>query len=144
MKRLVPSNDGLDLLVNEIGAFEGFQYLDDSATARIEVDADGNWTVEILPISYARHWRPSSTPTVEGSGNDVLRAAPVGAGSTFTIVSDAAGNVIVWAHQTSGTSRDLLANDIGPGVDVQEPYPGWLGPMILEFEVDGGWTAGIG
>ena len=120
-----------DLLVNTIGAYAGTVPLDlahGSATYRLEIKADGDWTVTIKPLSSVRRF----TGKVAGSGDDVLSYR--GGARVATITHDGESNFVVWAYYAKSTA--LLVNEIGP-------YRGksaLSGNAILEIGADGAWS----
>jgi len=124
----------LDLLVNTIGAYEGFRplnFLNDQHTTRLQIQADGAWTVEIKPL------RDAHTATVPGHFDDhgddvVLLQGPT---DTAHFVNTGGANFIV---QSYGSTRELLVNEIGA-------YDGTViipsdASTVLEVQSDGAWS----
>ena len=132
-------NNNLELVVNEIGEFDGYAWLDDDV-ARFEIDAEGDWILEVLPLSYAVKWDPRLAP-ISGSNKDVVVMPPTTAG-VFNADTSGGGNHIVWHHRDEFFD-DLLLNEIGPVSGYQEP----LGPSgalsYLEVDSDGSWTFSV-
>lgn len=135
-------DNGLELLVNEIGAFGGFMYLDQTDTAKLEIVADDAWVIEIAPISYAAHWR-TDTGASSGSGHDVVRATRPAPGSTFVTNSTTAGDTVIRAHEMIGADVELLVEKTGNLVDSQVPFPNWAGHTLLQIETSGTWNIAI-
>lgn len=131
------NNDKIDLLVNHIGAYKGTVPIDldnDNPTARFEVTASGEWTIEVVAL---REVRRESAPGFEGEGDDVVFLD----GEFDTIAVDgtrADGNFAIWAY---GDSRDLLVNEIAP-------YSGVViipkGTLLLVIQTEGPWAIGLG
>ncbi|HEC09718.1 MAG TPA: hypothetical protein ENI86_09160 [Acidimicrobiales bacterium] len=135
------TNAKLDLLANDIGASDGWYWLDEPDTTRLEITADGNWTVEIAPTSYARKWRFDNGP-ISGTGPDVLLIPPVGP-KVFSADVDGTGNDVVWHYRGTGTfDKDLLLNEIGQVSDNQKTMQTTSIPSYLGVDVDNDatWT----
>jgi hypothetical protein len=120
----------LDLLVNEIGNYQGTVLLP-QGTANLEITADGPWTVVVSPAATARSW--TSGP-IAGRGADVIIYLGDTKPAAITHVGEA--NFVVQAYPTSGGSSDLLVNEIGP-------YNGTVvfpGSSLVVIGADGDWT----
>jgi hypothetical protein len=140
-----PDNEPIDLLVNHIGSYEGtrpLDFLDAENTARFEINANGQWEIQIVPFSEMRH---VNIPGVaEGSGDDVILLYGSGVPDIITIdASQAKSNFVVWGW---GNSRDLLVNEIAPysgTVLIQNNLPIDNGALVLVIEATGNWTMDI-
>jgi len=124
--------DQIDLLFNTIGKFSGTTLLDrydGESTARIEVEADGNWTITLAPLSNARQF----TDKANGSGPDVL----IYQGSTgvATLKNQGESNFAVWFF--SSDTSDLAANEIG-NYTGEAVIP--AGPTAVQIESEGKWS----
>lgn len=121
-----------DLLVNEIGEYDGtvpFGLITWRGKNKyLEVQADGDWTIKILPFSMAPAL-PSS-----GYGDGVYRYTAK-SGVTRKLTHNGDSNFIVTYFH--GSDWDLLVNEIGS-------YSGRkrfvAGPGIVEIVADGRWT----
>lgn len=122
----------MDLLANTIGNYSGTTVLDvndGEETERLDISADGNWTVTISPLASAKRF----TGSAEGTSDDVLiYEGPVGV-ATLTHKGDS--NFAVWFYSTS--SSDLAANEIG-NYSGEAVIP--EGPTLVEVETEGKWT----
>lgn len=122
----------LDLPVNTIGDFSGTTILDRNDgenTARIEVEADGTWTIELAPLSTARQF----TDKAQGTGPDVLiYQGPTG---VATLKNQGQGNFAVWFFSTE--TSDLAANEIG-NYSGEAVIP--EGPTAVQIESEGKWS----
>lgn len=122
----------MDLLANTIGNYEGTTVLDvndGEETARLDISADGNWTVTISPLASAKRF----TGSAEGTSDDVLiYEGPVG---VAMLSHKGDSNFAVWFYSTSGS--DLAANEIGnyTGEAVMPE-----GPTLVEVETEGKWS----
>ena len=125
----------MDLLVNTIGNYKGTTVLDlndGEETARLDISADGNWTVTLSPLASAKRF----TGSAEGTSDDVLiYEGPVGV-ATLTHKGDS--NFAVWFYSTS--SSDLAANEIG-NYSGEAVIP--EGPTLVEVETEGKWSIDV-
>lgn len=127
----------IDLLVNTTDVYEGIVALDfdsDDHTTRFQVDAEGEWTIEVLPLEAAR---VISVPgTIEGSGDEVILVQ--GTPDVATIAGNAEERYFaIWAY---GDRRDLLVNttDLYQGsVIVQRDA------IVMAITAEGGWSISI-
>ncbi|MEW9549826.1 hypothetical protein [Nonomuraea sp. NPDC050783] len=126
-----------DLLVNAIGDYKGtraFNVLTARKIRSFEVNADGAWTLQVLPITKARYWAIKA----KGTGADVLRlTSPSRAARRITLQHTGESNFAVWALDDRGRSTKLLVNRIGD-------YKGRVllpaGTRYATVEADGAWT----
>ena len=125
----------IDLLVNEIGGYEGevaLNFGEDPAALRIE--ADGDWTIDLVHLAEAPRW--DGEGVYEDRGDSVLIVDGVADGLTpVTLTHDGESNFAIW---TWGESYpDLIVNDIGA-------YEGTTllpdGSLVLQVDADGTWT----
>lgn len=132
------SGEKIDLLVNDIGRYDGVRPLDfgsDEWSDRLEINADGAWSAVIEPITAAE---PISVPDSghSGRGDTVLRLL----GSdpdTATLSHSGESNFAVTSY---GNSRRLLVNEIGK-------YNGTVivprDTVVIEVVADGSWDLAI-
>ncbi|TQL47156.1 TM2 domain-containing protein [Homoserinimonas aerilata] len=121
-----------DLLINTIGPYSGvtafgFNTLSEGTT--LEINADGNWSITISPISAA--------PALAASG--VGDAVYLFDGSSGKLTASHAGsrNFIVAEETGKAFSPGLLINDIGT---YSGTVPLSSGPSVISVKADGGWT----
>ena len=98
-----------DLLVNEIGAYSGSVYIAPGVN-RLKVTSSGTWTIEVRPITDAKHWNGESALT--GKGDSVVNLTG-GASGITTIKNKSKSNFAVIGYSQEGDYLDLLVNDIG-------------------------------
>jgi hypothetical protein len=129
-----------DLLVNEIGAYNGgaefgvggLSSVGDPA-ASLKISADGNWTVTISPISAAPQF-PSS-----GTGDGVFLYDGDASNLALTHDGDSNFSVVEYTSELFGT--DLLVNEIGSYTGT---VPLSAGPALVTVSANGNWTATLG
>lgn len=128
----------IDLLVNEIGSYNGTRPLDFGASElaeRLEIQADGSWSVLVEPIIEAKSVRVPTTNT-SGQGDMVLFLSG-SSPDTAEISHTGESNFVVQAY---GNSRRLLVNEIGS-------YSGTVivpqDTIVLEIVADGRWQIAI-
>jgi hypothetical protein len=126
-----------DLLVNIIGDYSGTVLFDEQTgihSVAFRVDADGSWTITVMPVAQAFRWDQAASVT--GTGDDVVLVDPPTTGlTTVDITHNGSANFAVWAYGSTGT--DLLVNEIGP-------YAGESllgdGTFLVEIAADGSWS----
>lgn len=129
------SLESTDLLVNEIGNYNGTVLLDggwsDTETSKLKITADGGWTITLVPLQKVKSF--NGKVPITGTGDDVFYYKGEIASATFT--HDGASNISVKTH---GSDSDLLVNEIGP-------YKGTLvwTPGLYTVNADGNWSATI-
>mgnify|MGYP003565233222 FL=1 len=117
-----------DLLVNEIGDYNGRVLGPEDAYGGISIEADGNWVVQVVPVSQA----PRASGTVQGTGDDVFFWD--GADRTVAALThDGDSNFAVWLYSANG--RDLLVNEIGPFVG-----EGIVDSGLFQITANGNWS----
>ena len=138
------NNGNKDLLVNTIGAYDGYTALlrgntDAYNNAMLEIKADGNWIVVIDQIVA------TSTSTLFGTGDKVTGL--IQGNGTNNIVSiinaNSNSNFSIWAYSLDGTDKELLANTIGDYTG-QTVFDMKLLPYYLVIHSDGAWSIDFG
>jgi hypothetical protein len=121
-----------DLLVNRIGNYTGttaygMNHL--GTSAKLQVEADGEWTVTVRPLSKA----PELKLPHEGTGDGVFRY--LGDAAQWKLTHSGSSNfaVIQYADLFPG----LLANEIG---QFRGTVPATAGPVIVTITADGAWS----
>jgi hypothetical protein len=137
--------DQIDLLVNEIGSFNGSKPLGITASGEylLDVQADGKWTVTItqpFPPSDA----PKPPQTFSGSGPEATAMVYLASGlTTFKMTHDGSGNFAIWLLDSSGQYVDLLVNEIGTFDGSKATGIRTAGAYLFGVEADGNWTLEI-
>jgi len=128
----------LDLLVNDIGNYEGQVALNFSEDpAAIRVEADGDWTIDLVPLSEAPRW--DGETTYEATGDSIVIVDGVADGLTpVTLTHQGESNFAIWAWGES--YPDLIVNDIGT-YDGTTLLPD--GSLVLQVDADGAWTIAV-
>ncbi len=122
----------IDGLVNEIGNYTGttaYGLMDMGNTpVKLQIVADGSWTIKIAPISSARVL-PAST---SGKGDAVFKFE--GDAADFAITHKGSSNFQV---QQYGGDLNMGVNEIG---NYSGTVPFVAGPTVLVIGADGTWT----
>jgi hypothetical protein len=143
---LMKSNgDWVDLLVNEIGEYSGKKAIgiDKSGSYLLDIEADGNWTVNITQP------RPSSgvkkPVTFTGKGDDVPQFINIKKKGLvrFNMSHDGESNFAIWLMDGNGKYVDLLANEIGSFSGSKALKIRKKGIYLLDITADGNWSVSI-
>jgi hypothetical protein len=127
----VYQGDESDLLINEIGPYQGARPLSGREPVIFDIDADGSWTVRIEPMGRA------DSAAFSGRGDAVSGLFdPPGMGP-WQIKHNGQANFIVYSHCAGGS--DLMQNEIG-GVDGSRVVQFSRGPCFWEVQADGDWS----
>lgn len=122
-----------DLLVNEIGNYSGVTAygLNDfgGSPTKIQITADGSWTIRIAPISSA----PALPRSVTAIGDKVFRYD--GSAADWAISHKGSSNFAV--IQSGGLMPNLAVNEIGA---YQGVVPLIEGPSVVTITADGRWS----
>lgn len=129
----------IDLLVNEIGPYDGRRpvnvwLLNPEVVRHLDITADGNWTVTARSILETQ----ALTTSLNGSGDDVVRYS--GGVNTLTSSHNGSSNFILVGYKTTGEYAGLIVNEIGAysGTDV---IPS--GTAIVDIVADGNWSLDV-
>ncbi|EPR75868.1 hypothetical protein ADILRU_1828 [Leifsonia rubra CMS 76R] len=121
-----------DLLVNTIGTYNGisvYGFNSFTEATTLEINADGNWTITIAPISTAPALATS------GTGDGVyLFDGPAG---KLTATHNGSSNFVVLEETGETFSLGLLVNEIGT---YSGTVPLSAGPSVISVQADGNWT----
>ncbi len=133
-----PGNQKIDLLVNTIGNYEGFRpldFMDDEITTRFEVKADGEWQLDILPLTTAPI--VDVPASVKQSGDYVFWLR--GSSDLLKAQSNSDSNFVIYGYSASDR-RKLLVNEIAP-------YSGTVmlpsNTYLIVVEAEGAWTIDV-
>ena len=100
-------------------------------TARLKIEADGNWTLKVQDVTKARR----VTEKIVGTGDDVvIYSGPAGVIAARALSED---NFVVWSYSDSS---DLLFNEIGP-YRGENTISG--GPLVLSIQAVGSWSMNV-
>lgn len=125
-----------DLLVNEIGEYSGTVDINFGYTPPlrgIDINADGDWSIVILPADWARDLGTSGG---QGTGDEVVDASRL-AGATVRLTHDGESNFQIWAYDADGDTIDLIVNEIG-AYEGTHRVPN--DTVWFEVTADGNWT----
>lgn len=151
---LVNTSTGEDtaLLANEIGVVDSSSraaVVRESGQYAIEVNADGNWSLEIRQPSPTTSEVASTPWELSGSGNQVFYFLQLDQGLHKAIAShNGESNFIVEAYPTRGDFlfSDLVFNEIGQVTDITagvQVRADSAGPYLISIQADGAWTIRI-
>jgi hypothetical protein len=121
-----------DLLVNALGAYDGVTVLglqNLGEPVRLEITADGPWTISLSPIA--------SAPALPegGTGDGVFRFD--GDAGTWAVKHGGEHYFSLWQHTGADFEIGMLANEVGA-------YDGEVavkkGPSLVVIQADGDWT----
>jgi hypothetical protein len=122
-----------DLLVNTVGSYEGVTALGmwslGEDAARLEVAADGAWTVTLAPLADAPALPES------GTGDGVFLYE--GAAATWHITNDGEAHFAVHAYTGNDFDMALMVNEVGV---YEGDVPAKAGPALVTVTADGSWT----
>jgi hypothetical protein len=123
--------DNENLLINDIGPYQGTRPLAGNTTVEFEIKADGAWTVEIHLVESAEG------PEFKGKGDDVSGFFDAPANGAWEVAHDGQSNFIVYLHCAGGS--ELIQNEIGlVSGSVRVTFP--EGPCVWEVRADGKWS----
>ena len=121
-----------------VGAHDGYVLLEAMGVESFQIAASGRWTLDILPLSYARHWR-SSTGPISGVGPEVIRVAAQSEGYDLLVDTGGSGQVIVAMRPIADdTASKVLVDAVGP-VTRKVGVPG-SATAIVSIDTVGSWT----
>jgi len=131
----------IDLLVNEIGTFDGKKAVGIKKSGKylLDISAGGSWTVKIDQP------RPSEAPPVpqefKGNGQQVSEVFSIGKGlARFEMTHSGSSNFIVTLLDDNGNTVDLLVNEIGTFDGSKAVSIRNTGMYLLDIQADGAWT----
>jgi hypothetical protein len=121
-----------DLLVNKIGAYRGMRPLAYTVPVRFDVEADGNWTIEIRSIDCC-----ATDARFEGRGDAVSNLFHPPAAAPWEFSHNGTRNFVVTLQCASG--RQIVQNRIGSFSGSTVVTFG-RDPCYWEIEADGDWS----
>lgn len=125
------STNDKNLLINEIGVYDGYVYLSGSAPFSFEIQSSGKWTFTVERLAVI------TENSFSGRGDFVTNIFS-GTSGTWEFTHDGKSNFVVKIYTTSG--RSLLVNEIGnySGKKIVTIPSG--SNAFLEIVADGNWT----
>lgn len=128
---LYDKNDDRDLLVNEIGSYDGYVYLNGESPLTFEISSSGPWKIEIESLPKTSEYNFS------GNGDYVTDIFTTSSG-VYEITNSGKSNFVVWIYTTSG--RDLLVNEIGSYTGKKKVSIPSDSNAFFEINSSGSWT----
>lgn len=135
----------VELLVNEIGRFDGAKAvgIGRTGTYLLDIQADGNWTILIEQPS-ATSTAPAAPQTFTGRGQQVSPMFKLASGLTiFHMAHDGGSNFAVVLLDNKGNWVELLVNEIGSFDGAKAVGIRRAGVYLLDITADGNWTVTI-
>ena len=120
-----------DLLINEIGAYNGSVLVISTDKVSFDIDADSSWNVTIEGI------RKTSSATFSGKGDNVSGFFTPPKQGSWQISHSGDSNFAVWYHCFGGS--DLIVNEIG-NFSGSTIISFDNGPCLWEVTADGSWN----
>lgn len=120
-----------ELLINEIGTYDGYVLLLGKSPYSFEIEADGSWTYTIERLDKI------SDTSFAGKGDYVTGLCYLSSGA-WEVTHDGKHNFVVRIYTTNG--RDLLVNEIGTYTGkkmITIPVGSYA---FFEITADGNWT----
>ena len=124
--------DYWDLLVNERGNYSGTVLVENKGLHNINITADGNWTVKLLPVTS------TSATSFSGIGDFVTPYFKMPGNKVWKFTHDGSSNFIIKAHTLD--NWDLVINETGTynGSQIVDLPSGEN--VFFEIIADGNWT----
>jgi autonomous glycyl radical cofactor GrcA len=136
--------DKVELLVNEIGSFDGSKAvcIKKHGDHLLDISADGRWAITI------EQPRPSSAPSVpkalKGKGQQASEAFSLDKGlARFEMTHDGDSNFAIWLLDDEGDNVELLVNEIGNFDGSKAVSIRKSGIYLLDISADGNWEISI-
>lgn len=121
-----------DLLVNVVGAYDGYRPLFEGSPVQLMIDADGAWSVSITPIACC-----NPTGELTGRGDTVSPQFNPPARQTYEFTSSGERAFVVFAHCAS---TDQIVLDRLGKVTTTVPVQFGQGPCWWEVVADASWS----
>jgi hypothetical protein len=136
--------NNVDLLVNEIGEFDGSKAVGIAKAGiyLLDISADGGWKITI------EQPRPSTAPsvpkTLKGKGQQVSELFYLDKGlARFEMIHDGDSNFAILLLDDEGNNVDLLVNEIGEFDGSKAVGITKSGIYLLDISADGNWEISI-
>ncbi|NAT11144.1 hypothetical protein C4E22_06345 [ANME-1 cluster archaeon AG-394-G06] len=136
--------DRIDLVVNEIGEFDGSKVvgIKKQGDYLLDINADGRWmiTIEQPRPSYA----PPVPKTLKGKGRQASEMFHLDKGlARFEMTHDGDSNFAIWLFDDEGDRIDLVVNEIGEFDGSKAVSIRKGGIYLLDISADGNWEISI-
>jgi hypothetical protein len=143
---LMKSNgEWVDLLVNEIGEYSGKRAIgiEKSGSYLLDIEADGNWTVNITQPRPTSGLKKPQTFTGKGDSVPQFLYFKKKGLVRFNMSHDGESNFAIWLMNGNGGLVYLLVNEIGSfsgSTAVRIPKKG---VYLLDITADGNWSVNV-
>jgi hypothetical protein len=138
------SGDYIELLVNEIGSFDGSKLVsvEESGKYLLDVSADGNWQAY---ITQPRNIEKNEAPlTLSGNGQEASNFFYLDSGMRrFTMSHSGSGHFAMVLYTAEGEYMNLLVNEIGSFDGSKAVSLPDSGNYLLDVSADGNWEVSI-
>lgn len=142
---LLDSNGEIvELLVNEIGSFDGAKAVGIRTKGEhlLDISADGKWSVKI------EQPRPLTAPSIPksftGKSQQASELFSMGKGlATFKMTHDGSSNFAILLLDNKGRTVELLVNEIGSFNGSKAVGIARAGIYLLDISADGNWTVDV-
>lgn len=136
------TGEDVELLANEIGAIEGATAVPvDGGTYRMDIDADGDWTVELAnPVVGDQHLHELPVEA-SGTGQDLVGVVYLDGNTIISGSHLGESNFIVNLYAEADTglfAGDLVFNEIGTFEG--ETTSSYSGYCWIDVQADGDWS----
>jgi hypothetical protein len=130
------SKGSSELIVNEIGRYEGSSWLAGNETYRFDVQADGGWSIAFAQIAL----QPEAADSFAGTSAAVSGIFPAGKGPVaYAFTHDGRRNFIV--HLQCDKGGGLIQNEIGAVSGSRiVTFDGGARVCFWTVKADGGWS----
>ena len=122
-----------DLLVNEIGNYSGRVLIDHGGKFDLEINADGEWTIETSGLSV------DDSTSFSGTG-DCVTGITTHSGGNWEITNDGDSNFAVIQYGVKSGYMDLMVNEIGYYQGTVKSEKAQNDNIFFEVNSDGNWT----
>ena len=136
--------DKVELLVNEIGEFDGSKAvgIKKQGDYILDISADGRWTITIEQPRLST--APSVPKTLKGKGQQASEVFYLDKGlARFEMTHDGDSNFAVWLLDDEGDKVELLVNEIGEFDGSKAISISKGGIYLLSISADGNWEISI-
>lgn len=136
------TGETIEYLSNEIGDFQGTTALKipKNDTYLLNVDADGDWEIEINQST--KTLKTENGSRIEGAGKNISGLVQLSGLKKFTLNHDGESNFIVILLNSKGETMEYLSNEIGTfngsmAKNIEQ------GTYIFDVDADGNWSIDI-